>query len=282
MNKLFQAAIGMALVTMSASSFAEAIANYPDIPATIAGTTHSYVDWNPGEGTASPHNDPQHAVGLPDDYSTALGRSGEIVLSTAPSILTGDTTAAADFYVYEGAEYESWDTYVSKDNLTWVKLDSVWNDSNSQGTVKGYDVDSITSGGEFTYIKIIDTSNSAGSTSSGTDVDGIALASVKYSGTGQIVDTDSRNGVVYDLFKDGASGAVAVKKISKDGSVEYIPFSTDDSLEPIALSVQGDFDCDDAKDINVLATRKSDGVQLNIIKDQMGSDIATIDNSVTK
>lgn len=282
MKNVLKAAIGLALVTMSASSFAEAIANYPDIPATIIGTTNSYLSWTPGEGTTSPHNDPQSAVGLPNDHSTALGRGGEIVLSTAPTTLIGDETAAADFYVYEGVEYESWDTFVSTDNETWAKVDPVSSAKNSQGTVKGYDVDVVSQGGTFPYIKIVDTSNSAGTTSAGADIDGIALVSTKYSGTGAAVDTDSRNGIVYDLMKDDATGAVVVKTVSKDGSVDYIPISTDDSLDPIALSVQGNFDCDDAKDINVLATRKADNVPVNIIKDQQGNDIATIDNSVTK
>lgn len=47
----------------------------------------------------------------------------------------------------------------------------------------------------------------------------------------------------------------------------------------VALSSQGDCHCDDEKDINVLVTRKSDGVPLNIIKQQDGTAIRIIDNA---
>lgn len=96
------------------------------------------------------------------------------------------------------------------------------------------------------------------------------------------VDTDSRNGTVYNLYQNDATGAVGVKIINKDNSVSYVSFSTDDSLKAIALSLQGDFNCDDEKDINVLAERKADSTQVNIIKQQNGTAIKVIDNSVIK
>lgn len=282
MKKLIQAAIGMALVTMSASSFAQVYAGFPDIPATGKGFMTSVISYDVGPGVKPSWQAPDYALGEPDTHDAILGRLGSIVLNTAPLSIVSDGTSAADFYVYEGAEYESWDTFVSVDNETWVKVEPVSSAENSVGTVKGYDVDSISPSGKYPYIKLIDTSNSAGDTSSGADIDAVVIASAQYTGGGEIVDTDSRNGEVFNLEKDQATGAVDVKKISKDGSVQHIPFSTDDSIEPIALSVQGNFDCDDAKDINVLATRKADNVPVNIIKDQAGNDIATIDNSVTK
>ncbi|ECE0486502.1 cell envelope biogenesis protein OmpA [Salmonella enterica subsp. enterica] len=274
--------IELSFIFIPTLGFAQSWDGFPDIPATGVGNATAVVLYSPGPGVVAPYNVPENALGYPDEASPSLGRSGELVLSTAPMIITGDKTETADFYVYEATNPESWDTYVSTDNETWVKLASVWSAQNSRGTVKGYDVDSILSGGSFPYVKLVDTSNSSGNDSAGADINAIVIANAQYTGKGTIVDTDSRNGMVFNLEKDESTGAVNVKRINKDGSVQYINYSTDDSLEPVALSVQGNFDCDDEKDINVLLTRKNDGVPLNIIKDLQGNDIKTIDNSVTK
>jgi hypothetical protein len=281
MNKVFKTAVSLALLSLSASSFAQSYAGYPDIPAKGIAFATGVVSYEPGAGVASPQNDTSRALGEPDLKTTSLGRGGNLVLSTGAMKLTGDGTDAADFYVYEHKEVEAWDTYVSVDNATWVKIVPTSSVKNSTGTVNGYNVDALGSDGtQYQYIKFVDTSNSAGASSAGADIDGVVLTSAKYSGGGLIVDTDSRNGEVFNLEKNQETGAVEVKKIKKDGSVDYIIFSQDDSLDPVALSVQGNFDCDDEKDINVLATRKDTGIQVNIIKDQAGNDIRTIDNSV--
>ncbi|QKN80775.1 cell envelope biogenesis protein OmpA [Scandinavium goeteborgense] len=286
MKNALKAAIGIALVSLSASSFAQVYDGYPDIPADGVGFASQVSSYDVGSGSVqAPQDDPTRALGEPDQATLSLGGGGNVVLSTGDLTLHTDGTDgtdAADFYVYEHKLLESWDTYVSKDNLTWEKIEPVSTQSNSIGNVDGYDLDSLGSDSDgYNYIKLVDTSFSSTTATSGADIDGVVLATAKYSGGGELVDTDSRNGTIYNLEKSKKTGAVDVKKISKDGSVDYIPFSTDDSLEPIALSVQGNFDCDDAKDINVLATRKSDDVPVNIIKDQKGNDIATIDNSIT-
>lgn len=239
----------------------------------------SVVSYSPGAGAASPNNNPSSAIGVPDDSATSLGRGGNIVISMEPMELQGDGTAAADFYVYEYVVYNSWDTYVSSDNESWTKLESVSSSKNSTGTVKGYDVDAINNS-QFLYIKIVDASNGSGSSSTGADIDGVVIASAKRSTEENIVDTDSWNGTVYNLEQEKTSGAVEVKIIDKANEVKHVPFSTDDSLSPIALSVQGNFDCDDEKDLNVLAIRKIDGVAVNVIKDTSGNDVKTIDNSM--
>ncbi|WP_246316613.1 cell envelope biogenesis protein OmpA [Scandinavium goeteborgense] len=280
MNNILKAAIGLAMATLSASTFAQVYAGYPDIPATGVGSATSVVSYSQGPGVTPPHNTAEYALGEPNNQSLSLGRSGDIVLTTSPMSVSGDKTSASDFYVYESVAYSAFDVYVSDDNINWTKMEVAYSANNSTGTVHGFDIDSL-GAGTYKFIKIVDTSNESGSTSAGADIDGIVIASDKYTGAGEIVDTDTRNGTVFNLEKDQDTGAVDVKKISKDGSVVHIPFSVDDSLEPITLSLQGNFDCDDAKDINVLATRKADDVPLNIIKDQQGNDIATIDNSVT-
>ena len=258
---------------------AHVYAGYPDIPAEALASGTSVINYTPGSGVVSPENTPSYALGNPNDQATSLGRGGSIVVTMAPMSLIGDTTSAADFYVYEYKVYNSWDTYVSSDNETWLKIDPVSTEENSTGTVKGYDVDSL-GASSYPYIKLVDTSNESGSSSAGADIDGIVIASAKATADESIVDTDSRNGMIYNLEENKISGAVDVKIIDKNNGVKHVQFSTDDSLLPIALSVQGNFDCDDEKDINVLAIRKSDNIAVNIIKDTSGNNIKMIDNKL--
>lgn len=280
MKTAFTSAICLTLFSISASSFAQSYAGYPDIPATGAAFGTQLMDYNEGPGVTPPSNDPNSAIGEPNNTLVSLGRLGSVTLSTKPMALKGNGTTDADFYIYEGGQYESWDVYVSNDNTNWIKVPPISTATNSTGSVVGYDIDTASTTGSYSYFKIVDTSNSSGTSSAGADIDSVLLVGADYAGGGEIVDTDSLDGTVFNLEKDKSTGAVDVKKISKDGVVKHIMFSTDDSLEPVALSVQGDYDNNGEKDINALVIRKSDNVPLNIIKDQQGSEIKTIDNSV--
>jgi len=284
MQNIVKQIIAFSFIATSVSSFAQVYSGYPDIPVKAVGFASEVVLYKVGtDKVISPQNDPARALGEPDQLTVSLGGGGTLVLSTGDLTLFTGGTNAPDFYVYEHNVVEHWDTYVSKDNITWKKIAPASTQSNSTGSVYGYDLDSLGAGTNgYPYIKMIDTSFDASSASSGTDIDAVVLTTAKFSGSGKVIDTDSRNGIVYNLEKSVKTGAVVVKKISKDGHVDYIPFSTDDGLEPIALSVQGDFNCNDEKDINVLVTRKVDNVSLNIIKDQQGNTITTVDNSVKK
>ncbi|WP_233970978.1 cell envelope biogenesis protein OmpA [Pectobacterium versatile] len=281
---------------LSASAFAETYKGYPDIPGTAVGFATEIVSYTPGPNVSSSYKVPERILGEPNRYSAnenilSLGAAGNVVVRFTPYAIKKSGTADADLYVYEAGTYESWDAYVSNDGSEWIKATPVFQAINpasaqtttNRGSVIGYDVDVIDSESDsFTYLKIIDTSLSKYADSPGADLDAIVLTSAKALGMEVFIDTDSRNGKVYNLYQNDITGAVGVKTISKDNTVSYVPFSTDDSLKAIALSLQGDFNCDDEKDINVLATRKSDGIQLNIIKQQNGTTIKTIDNSVTK
>ncbi|MEG1090823.1 MAG: hypothetical protein RSE38_05805 [Acinetobacter sp.] len=279
MRQIFKKIICMSVILFPVSGFSQQYDDYPE----VLGTGIAYAttaDFTPGPGTVLTNAD--NALGVPDDGAVPLGDGGILILGFEPYEISGDGTDASDFSVIEQGEVEKFSTFVSTDETNWVQLYPVYSKTNSAGSTYGFDVDAIS--GEtnhYKYVKLVDTSNTPGPNYAGADIVGAVITSGSYVGGGDIVDTDSRNGIVYNLERDKTSGAVDVKRIKKDGSVEHIMFSNDDSLEPIALSVQGNFDCDDEKDINVLAKRKSDGVPLNIIKDQQGNDIKTIDNSVT-
>lgn len=277
-NKIY---LGLFVMGISYSCFAQVYAGYSDIPAEGVGYATGIVSYTPGPGVAAPQNISSNTLGEPDVLTTSLGRGGSIVVSLSPLTLMGDKTSAADFYIYEHKLYNSWDTYVSYDNQEWTKVAPGFSKSNNIGMVKGYDLDEITFK-DYRYIKLVDTSNESGSSSAGADIDGIVIAHVASSESLKVIDTDSRNGLVFNLEQDNNSGSVNVKIIDNEGVVKYINYSNDNSLMPIALSVQGDFNCDDMKDINVVATRKYDNAELNIIKDMSGNNIKIIDNSLVK
>ncbi|MCL6334757.1 cell envelope biogenesis protein OmpA [Pectobacterium carotovorum subsp. carotovorum] len=280
----------------SVSVFAETYKGYPDIPGTAVGFATEVVSYTPGPKVSSSFKDPKRALGAPNRYSSgettfSLGAAGSLVLRFSPLAIKKGGTVDADFYVYEVGTYESWDAYVSVDGNEWIKATPVFKDINpapgnvatNRGSVIGYDVDVIESTSDsFAYLKIVDTSLSTYADSPGADIDAVVVTSAKALGSEVFVDTDSRNGTIYNLYQNDVTGAVGVKIINKDNTVSYVPFSTDDSLKAVALSLQGDFNCDDEKDINVLATKTADNVQVNIIKQQNGTAIKTIDNSVTK
>ncbi|QKN80776.1 cell envelope biogenesis protein OmpA [Scandinavium goeteborgense] len=279
MKNALKAVLGITLVSLSVSSFAQQYEDYPEVPGVgLAYATSG--EFFPGPGTIV--TSPDNALGVPDDNAVPLGDGGTLILGFDPFVITGDKTSAPDFSIIEQSEREIFSVFISADKENWIEVKPVYKEYNSAGSTYGFDVDAVEGQeNQYKYVKLVDASFSAGSSYAGADIVGAVVTSGKYVGGGVVVDTDSRNGIVYNLEKDKSSGVVDVKKIGKDGSVQHIMFSDDDSLDPIALSVQGNFDCDDAKDINVLATRKADDVPVNIIKDQQGNDIATIDNSVT-
>lgn len=287
----------IALMCMiSTSAFAQSYTGYPDIPGTAVGFATEVISYTPGTNVGTSNQYTERVLGAPDYYTAgvntfSLGAGGNIVVGFGLNAIKKSGTSDADFYIYEVGTYESWNTFVSNDGVTWTKATPSFTEINpassntttSRGSIIGYDIDVISSEEEsFRYVKIVDTSLSSYSGSAGADIDAIVLTSVKVLGTEVFVDTDSRNGKVYNLYQNDVTGAVGVKIINKDSTVSYVPFSTDDSLKAVALSLQGDFNCDDEKDINVLATQTADNVQVNIIKQQDGTAIKTIDNSVTK
>lgn len=289
--------LAVLLCIVSASSFAETYKNYPDIPAPAAAFATEVISYNPGPNVAAGRDDPKLALGAPAFYSPgkapfSLGTGGNVVLGFSPDAIKKSGTSDADFYIYEVGQYESWDAYVSNDGTNWVKATASFSNVNPQpassatftrGSVIGYDVDLISGATDsFRYVKIVDTSLSTYAGSGGSDIDAVVVTNAKALGADILVDTDSRNGKVYNLYQNDVTGAVGVKIIYKDSTVSYVPFSTDNTLTAIALSLQGDFNCDDEKDINVLATQTRGGTQVNIIKQQNGTAIKIIDNSVTK
>lgn len=283
------------LCAFSASAMADAYTTYKPLPEKVTGFAKSVVQYSPGEGASGIGAVTDNILKAPDDPNSgangpfnflSLGKGGSVIVEM-DSAIQADGTSASELYVFESRSYETFDVYISNDRTNWTKLaisSSAIQDG--AGSWVSFNLDGQVSPGQaYRYVRIVDTGK-VGSMVAGTygaDIDAVvSTAALPAEANYKYFDTDSRNGKVYDLYQNTATGAIGVKIIDKQNHVTYIPFSTDSSLDAVALSLQGDFNCDDEKDINVLATRKSDSVQLNIIKQQDGTAIRTIDNATVK
>lgn len=274
---------------VSLAAHAEKYGTYKEAPGTAVGFATSVVNYTPGPGASGEGAVQSYALGEPDGAkSLSLGRLGSAVLTVGPNALKADGTSAVDLYVFESGWYDSFDVYLSANGVDFTKLAVTTSAKASAGTGSwlGFNIDGqVDPVLSYPYVKVVDTSNKTSSIpgTDGADIDGVMITSAAVPvGNYVMYDTDMYNGATYNLYRDADTGAVGVKVISSTGAVSYVPFSTDDTLTPVALSVQADVDGDAANDLDVLATRNSDGAQLNIYRDLSGTLIKTIDNSVHK
>lgn len=274
------------LCLISTTSFAASYKGYADIPGDAKGFATQVIEYSPGTDVSVDRQVPELVTGPPIFYEEneapfSLGKNGSLIMGFGANAIQKNGTSEGELYIYEVGTYESWDAYVSSDGKTWHKATPTFEKFPSVptkgGSVIGYDLDLIDSAEDtFSFVKIVDTSTFVQPTTAGPDLDGIVITSAKNLGHKVNVDTDSLDGTVYDLHQNNITGAVGVDIIKEDGNVSTVSFSLDNSLKAIALSLQGNFNCDYEKDINVLATRTEDNVQVNIIKQQDGTDIKTI------
>ena len=279
----------------SFSSFAEKYTTYAETPGVAQGFATNVVSYSPGAGASGAATTQSRILGAPDDTndgtaskSLSLGKKGNVVVQVGPNALKADGTTANDLYIFESSWWESFDVYVSTDNVTFTKLTPTTQSiaTSGKGSWLGFDIDGqVDPYQAYPFIKIVDTSNSTSTVpgTDGADIDAVVIMSaVTPAGNNIYYDTDATNGSIFNLYKDADTGAVGVKVIRADNSVYYIPYSADDSLEPVALSVQTDFNSDSENDVEVLVTRKADNAQLNIVRATTGALIRTVDNSVVK
>lgn len=285
----------MLTCTFSVSAMADTYMTYKSVPGITTGYAKSVVQYNPGEGASGIGVITENILGVPDDPNTgttapfkflSLGKGGNVIVEMSVALQV-DGTSSNELYVFESRSYETFDVYISNDQTAWTKLAASSSAiQDGAGSWVGFNLDGqVPTGQSYRYVRIVDTGKlgSALAGTYGSDIDAvISTAALPSQANYKYIDTDSRNGKVYDLYQNTGTGAIGVKIIDKDNKVTYVPFSTDGSLDAVAISLQGDFNCDDEKDINVLAMRKSDSVQLNIIKQQDGTAIRTIVNSVVK
>ncbi|MFJ5452142.1 cell envelope biogenesis protein OmpA [Pectobacterium jejuense] len=282
----------IALSFVSAMAFADTYPTYKPFPEITTGFAKRVVEYNPGNGASGIGAITDNILGAPDDLNAgnqykflSLGQAGNVIVEM-DTPLKSDGTSYNELYVFENRTYEKFDVYVSSDLDKWTKLKISTSATSNKGSWVGFNLDGQVENGQmYPYVKVVDTGK-MGSTIPGTfgaDIDALVSTAISPSDASyKYYDTDSLNGKVFNLYQNTTNGAIGIKLIRNDSTVSYIPFSFDNSLEPVAISVQSDFNGDGEMDMNVLATNTVDNVQVNIIKQQDGTAIKTIDNSVTK
>ncbi|MFJ5448845.1 cell envelope biogenesis protein OmpA [Pectobacterium carotovorum] len=283
----------IALSFVSALAFADTYPPYKQFPEITTGFAKRVVEYNPGNGASGVGAVTDKILGSPDDPNTSttpynflsLGQGGNVIIEM-DTPLKSDGTHYNELYVFESRTYEKFDVYVSSDLDSWTKLKISTSATSNKGSWVGFNLDGQVEDGQlYPYVKVVDTGK-MGSTIPGTfgaDIDALVSTAISPSDASyKYYDTDSLNGKVFNLYQNTTTGAIGIKLIRNDSAVSYIPFSFDNSLEPVAISVQSDFNGDGEIDMNVLATNTAENVQVNIIKQQDGTAIKTINNSVIK
>ncbi|WP_308907642.1 hypothetical protein [Pseudomonas canadensis] len=284
MKKIIMALACLASVTANAETYS----TYPESPGTAAGFVTSVVEYNPGSGAYGDGAIQSNVLGAPNGNYLSLGKLGNAVFKVGPNPLKADGTPAIDIYVYEAGWWDSFDVYISANSVSYTKLvpTTTAKASGGSGSWVGFNIDGqVDTALSYPYVKVVDTSSNPSTIpgTDGADIDGIMITHAA-APTGDYVmyDTDMYQGKTYNLYQDKDSGAVGVKVITATGAVSYVPFSSDGSLLPIAVSVQSDVNGDSINDIDVLVTRKSDNAQLNIYRDFSGALLKVVDNSAIK
>ena len=130
-----------------------------------------------GDEVGPPHNEPENALGVPNNQSVSLGASGVLVLEFVDNALTTSGDAMPDLHVFEiGPVVESFQVEISTDMSSWIDVGFV----SGQPTSLDIDgVDGVVLGAMYHFVRLTDD----GSTEqirlslSGADIDAVGAIS---------------------------------------------------------------------------------------------------------
>jgi hypothetical protein len=124
---------------------------FPDGAVSFADSVYSYA---PGANVGPGYNNPNAALGTPDNSSVSLGINGSLILQFTDNSLTTSGDNAADLHIFEiGAVTEWMNVAISTDALSWIDLGNVL------GQPSNIDIDPIagvTPGTLYSYVRISD------------------------------------------------------------------------------------------------------------------------------
>ncbi|MFW6110164.1 MAG: SipW-dependent-type signal peptide-containing protein [Patescibacteria group bacterium] len=110
-----------------------------------------------GDPISDDRDDPESALGAPDDDFVSLGFGGEIILDLGGTVDGSSVTSIEVTYGRENYPEETADLYVSEDNVDWKLAGPVSNHDNTDGrsvvSVLGLGMD------EIRFVKLIDTTD---------------------------------------------------------------------------------------------------------------------------
>lgn len=154
---------------------------FPDGASSFADLAVSY---SPGPAVASPYNDRNQALGIPNYPSgsgnghVSLGWGGSLVVRFTNNSLTTSGDSDLDLWIFEvGPAVEPTDVEISLDGLNWIDVGFV------SGATSGVDIDSYVGSGvtlweRYSYVKLTDrNTRQSGSPYGGADIDAVGAIS---------------------------------------------------------------------------------------------------------
>ncbi len=124
---------------------------FPDGAVSFADSVYSYI---PGANVGPGYNDPDAALGTPDNSDVSLGINGALILQFTDNSLTTSGDNNADLHIFEIGSVTEWmNVAISTDALSWIDLGNVL------GQPSSIDIDSIagvTPGTLYSYVRISD------------------------------------------------------------------------------------------------------------------------------
>jgi len=153
-----------------------------DFPQGDVSFADQVVSFTPGPNTIAPYNNPDAALGVPDEptgnYYVSLGWGGTLILKFTDNSLTTSGNSDKDLWVFEiGPAVEPTYVSISKDGSNWISVGEVG------GSISGVDIDAYIGSGvvlwdQYSYVKLVDKNlHLSGSPYAGADIDALGAIS---------------------------------------------------------------------------------------------------------
>jgi outer membrane protein OmpA-like peptidoglycan-associated protein len=185
--------------------------SFPQGPISFA---DKVIDYKPGTGVESPHDDMNVAVGLPGNTGNfcdasvcnevSLGVHGTIITQFIDNYLTTSGDDSLDLWIFEtGSAVEATKVDVSVNGKDWIDVGSV------EGATSGVDIDAFKDNGivediKYRYVRLTDLKGESSRPYQGADIDAVGAISAATKEIRDLVKTIEENNFVdFDIAFEG-------------------------------------------------------------------------------
>lgn len=174
---LKQIIAALAILLMGGSANAALVTyNGIDFPDGDASFADSIISFNPGTDVGSPYDNPNLALGFPNEDHLSLGDGGQVIFQFTDNSLTTSGDASADLWIFEvGDVVEVFNVAISLDNEIYIDLGDV------SGQPTGVDidgVDGVIAGAQYSFVRLTDVAgNQTGHPFGEADIDAVGAIS---------------------------------------------------------------------------------------------------------
>ena len=172
------------------------------------------IEYKPGKGVESPHNDSSVAIGLPGNTGkfcsaevcneVSLGVHGAIITQFIDNYLTTSGDDSLDLWIFEtGSAVEATKVDVSVNGIDWIDVGKV------VGATSGVDIDSFKDNGiiedvKYRYVRLTDLKGESSHPYQGADIDAVGAISAATKEIRELVKTIEENNFVdFDVAFEG-------------------------------------------------------------------------------